>query len=304
MKWERKGLIFDPAGKFSWASHYALQPTPLLLEDRIRIFCGFRDDDGVSRVGSVDVDVNDPRRVLDYSKAPLLDIGKPGCFDEFGVVPSVVLKQGNQVYLYYAGYQLGLKVRFLVLGGLAISNDNGRTFTRVQETPVFERTPEELLFKVPHSVLPEKGKFRIWYGGGSEFAQGETKTLPVYNIRYTETEELTTISQPGKMALDMDAGEYRLGRPYVVKRNDRYEMYYGYSTEFEPYQLGFAYSVDGGHCWIRDDEQLNLPLSESGWDSEMMAYPSLVSTQGKTYLFYNGNNYGYQGFGFAELMEK
>ncbi len=33
MKWQKKGLIFNPIGKFSWAEAYALQPTPIIFEN-------------------------------------------------------------------------------------------------------------------------------------------------------------------------------------------------------------------------------------------------------------------------------
>lgn len=301
MIWERKGLIFKASELSNWQMKSALQPTPILLKDRIRLYCGFRDGSGISRIGYVDINAENPDEVLDYSKTPVLDIGEDGCFDEFGVVPSVVFEENGRIFMYYAGYQLGKKVRFLVLGGLAISDDGGQTFERYKKTPVFERTEEELLFKVPHSILKEEETYRIWYGGGSNFVEGKTKTLPVYNIRYTESDSPYQVNHPGKVALDMDASEYRLGRPYVVKRNNRYEMYYGYSSDGNHYQLGFAYSNDNGNSWIRDDRQLNMPLSDKGWDSEMMAYPSLVSYKDRTYLFYNGNDYGAEGFGYAVL---
>ena len=79
-------------------------------------------------------------------------------------------------------------------------------------------------------------------------------------------------------------------------------MFYGYSTEESPYKLGYAFSKDGID-WTRDDENVGIDLSSSGWDSEMMAYPSIVSVDGKTRLFYNGNNYGEDGFGYAELYQ-
>jgi hypothetical protein len=33
----------------------------------------------------------------------------------------------------------------------------------------------------------------------------------------------------------------------------------------------------------------------------MQAYPSLIEYLDRVYLFYNGNNYGEDGFGYAEL---
>lgn len=303
MKWEKKGLIFNPTGKFPWATSHALQPTPLVLGDRIRIFVGLRDDDGVSRIGYVDVDIECPSKVLGYSKEPIIDIGKAGAFDEFGVVPSSVVKFEDKLLLYYAGYQRGFKARFLVLGGLAISYDHGESFTRIKETPVFERTPDELLFRVPHTVMLDKGKWRVWYGGGSHFETGSKKSLPVYNIRYTESICYDKFEEQYILCLDTNGDEYRLGRPFVfVKNDEEFHMFYGFSTESEPYKLGYAKSMDRGLSWIRMDHELNLPLSISGWDSEMMAYPSVIKIKENIYMFYNGNNYGYDGFGLAELI--
>ena len=36
----------------------------------------------------------------------------------------------------------------------------------------------------------------------------------------------------------------------------------------------------------------------------MMAYPAFVRTKNKAFLFYNGNEYSKEGFGYAELIEE
>ena len=82
MKWIKKGLIYGPPGNSRWAQRWALQPTPWLRDNgTIRIFCGFRTLDGVSRVGYVDVNADNPSEVLGVSPEPVLDIGIPGAFD-------------------------------------------------------------------------------------------------------------------------------------------------------------------------------------------------------------------------------
>lgn len=301
MKWHKKGLVFNPKGKVPWASNSALQPTPIIMKDRIRVYAGFRDHIGISRVGWVDIALNDPMRVIGYSKVPALDIGLPGAFDDNGVVPSAVVQRGNDIYLYYAGYQLGKNVRFLVLGGLAISTDNGNTFVRALNTPILERTSEEFLFRVIHTIFYESGKWRVWYGGGNHFIESKTKSLPVYDIRYMESEDGINFPGKGIVVLGNGADEHRVGRPNVVKLGGKYFMFFGASTPSQPYRLTYAESNDG-HSWIRMDTSFSLEYNKGDFDSDMSAYPSVLKVNEKVYMFYNGNDYGINGFGVAELI--
>ena len=79
-------------------------------------------------------------------------------------------------------------------------------------------------------------------------------------------------------------------------------MFFGSGSETEPYKLAYAESADG-ISWIRKDTELGLSLSPDGWDSQMMAYPAIVFWNDRVYMFYNGNDYGRSGFGYAELIE-
>lgn len=301
MKWQKLGLIYGPDGSSTWAKHSALQPTPVVLSDRIRVFCGFRNEDGVSRAGFVDVAKDDPTTVLGVSDDPVLDVGDIGAFDQHGVVPCAVVRVEDELRMYYAGYQRGTEVRFQAFCGLAISKDNGASFTRYSHLPVLNRTPEESLFRAIHSILFENGKWRVWYGGGSGFVAGKAKTLPVYNIRYMESDDGVNFPDHGALAVDLLPGEHRVGRPYVIKTDGTYRMFFGKGSEADAYQLAYAESQDG-YAWTRLDEKIGLTRSESGWDSVMMAYPAVITSEGETYLFYNGNDYGREGFGCARLI--
>ncbi|MGP9789183.1 hypothetical protein [Roseinatronobacter sp. NSM] len=301
MEWKKRGLVYSPDGRSTWAKHSALQPTPLVFDDKVRVFCGFRDESGMSRIGYVDVCFGNTIKVIEVSKKPVLDLGRFGMFDQHGVVPCAVVRTDGVIRLYYAGYLRGEKVRFQVFAGLAISTDGGETFVRHSETPILDRTPQEPLFRVIHTIFRENGNWRAWYGAGKEFVQGQHKTLPVYNIRYMESDDGVRFPASGSLAVDNLAGEHRVGRPYVVKQDGRYVMFFGKGKEQEPYRLTYAVSKDG-YTWTRHGDMKGLDLSEEGWDSEMMAYPAVVTTNSGTYMFYNGNNYGYDGFGCAELV--
>lgn len=303
MKWEKKRLIYCPDGSMSWAIHTALQPTPLQINDStIRVFLGFRDANGIGRVGFVDVCADNPKEVMGVSPRPCLDIGMPGAFDDNGVVPCAVVRRNEEMYLYYAGYQLGHKVRFLVFSGLAISIDGGETFKRYSQVPITDRSDDETLFRVIHSIIYDEGTWKAWYGAGSEFLLGVNKTLPCYNIRYMESHDGISFPRKGKVVIDIGDDEHRVGRPYVLKINNEYKMFFGAGSEENPYRLAYAESQDGIY-WTRKDDKLGMELSDQGWDSQMMAYPAVLDCKNKVFMFYNGNDYGRTGFGYAELLE-
>lgn len=301
MKWIKKGLIYGPPGNQEWARHSALQPTPLLLDpETIRVYCGFRDNDGISRVGFVDIDADNPSRVLRVSDRPVLDIGVPGAFDENGVVPCAIVSRENNLYLYYAGYQLGQKVKFFVFSGLAISRDGGRSFERHSRVPICDRSDRELFFRVIHSIRLEQGRWKVWYGAGDTYTTVDGIQLPNYDIRYTESADGIALDSDFVLAVKVRGNEYRVGRPYVIRANGFYRMFYSAGTHSDGYRLAYAESQDGIN-WSRKDEEVGITVSTQGWDSEMQAYPAIISSKDKTYLFYNGNNYGRDGFGYAVL---
>lgn len=304
MKWRKQGLVYGPTGDSWWAQRWALQPTPIVRPDEtIRVFAGFRTREGISRVGYVDVDAANPSRVLGVSQEPVLDIGVPGAFDENGVVPCAVVARDDKLFLYYAGYQLGHKVKFYVFGGLAVSTDGGESFQRASRVPVCDRTDDELYFRVIHTMMRDGDKWRAWYGGGSDYAAQDGRQLPRYDIRHALAPDGLTLSRDYQVCVAQDGDEYRVGRPYVFKDDEgRYRMLFSAGTAATGYRLAYAVS-DDGITWSRNDQNVGIDVSTTGWDSAMQAYPAVLRYKDKTYLFYNGNNYGEDGFGYAVLEE-
>jgi hypothetical protein len=303
MHWDKLGLVWSAPGGSGRTG--ALQPTPLVLDDRIRVFAGCRDADGASSVWWVDLDPADPTRVLAESEQPALTPGPAGSFDAAGVVPCAVAMAGGSVRLYYAGYQPpgGHDERFRVFSGIASASVGGtEAFTRLRDEPLLRTSADERLFRVVHSLARlDGGGWRCWYGAGHEFRRGRTKLLPVYDIRQMDSPDGLNFPDSGALAVPLGAPEeHRVGRPYVVRHEAGWRMYFGAGTEATTYRLTFADSADGT-SWRRHDGLLGLDVSPSGWDAEMVAYPAVVTTRAGTFLFYNGNSYGRDGFGVAVL---
>ncbi len=300
MLWKKLGLVYAANGGQEWAASHAYVPTTLMMdEDRIRVYVAFLDSNKVGRVGFVDLDASNPLRVQRVSEQPVLDIGIPGTFDENGVTPTSIIRVGGKLYLYYLGWQLGVKVPYFLLAGLAISEDEGENFTRYSLTPILERSTNELFIRSAASVMLDDNRWRMWYASGSRWISVDGKQVPTYNMRYLESPDGKTWGAEGAVSLDLaNNDEYGFGRPYVLKDDSIYKAWYSIRTKSHGYCLGYAESADG-LLWTRKDNEAGLSVSSSGWDSQMANFACVQKTRYGTYMFYNGNNYGATGFGVA-----
>lgn len=309
MKWRKLGLVYGPDGSLDWAKTHAMIPTPIQMNERIvRVFVTFCDENGIGRPGYVDVSAEDPRQVIGISQSPILDLGVPGSFDENGVLLCSVLKENNNDWkIYYVGFELGTKIRYRLLTGVAKSNDGGRHFARVSQVPVLERSDTELYFRGGPHCLMENGKYRLWYVAGSEWIPVDAKPMPVYDVRYVESYDGIHWPSKGRVQIPIvDADEHGFGRPYVIpKKNGGYRMFYSIRRKsFKAYRLGYAESVDGV-SWKRMDDVLNLDVGEQGsFDSDAIMYAAPIELNGKLFVFYNGNDFGRDGFAVASLEEE
>ncbi len=303
MRWLTKKIVYGAKGEYgSWMANSAMKPIPLLIGDVLRVYVTFRTKDGVGRPGFVDLNPDDPSEVLSVSEKPLLELGDYGYFDDNGVVPCTVFEDQGKYYMYYTGFNLGVKVRMTYFSGLGISED-GIHFSKFSKVPVMERTEQGALFRSVQCVVKEENNWKVYYVAGNHFLQGKKKTLAAYELYCMETNSLTELQKEGKLVLPCVDDEYRIGAPQVVKEDGIYKMYYCTGTESVTYDLKYAESIDGFE-WKRVDEKLGFQRTNGGWDSDMAAYPSVVRCKGKTYMFYNGNNFGHEGFGYAELIEE
>jgi hypothetical protein len=304
MKWKKLGLVYRPKGESDWMHSHAYIPTPFRIDqDTIRLYVAFWDREKVGRIGYVDVDANNPISVKKVSDKPVLDIGDPGMFDDNGVTPGSVVKLGNKVLLYYIGWQIGIKVRYYLFTGLAISEDNGNSFRRFSKVPILDRSHKEPFFRTAPFVIHDNKKFKMWYIAGDKWSLNEGKKMPNYNMRYLESNNGFEWPQSGTVCLDTESkDEFGLGRPYVIKEDHKYCMFFSIRSFTKGYSLGYAES-DDGLVWSRKDDELGIGLSKIGWDSQMMSFSSIIDVEDQRYMFYNGNNFGEDGFGVA-VMEK
>lgn len=305
VRWRKLGRVYVAQGERPWQQTHAYCPTPVALgEGRLRVFVAFLDAEKVGRVGYVDVDAGDPTRVLAVSDEPVLDIGEPGTFDDNGVTPlSVVRLPDGRLRLYYAGWQLGVRVRYYLFTGAAESDDDGESFTRVSQAPILDRSDGELHVRTGGHVRLDEDGFRMWYAGGGDWrtAPGGGDAKPRYALREIRSADGLDWPRSGTVRLEpLGEDELGFGRPCVLRdaKSGGWRMWYSLRTLSRGYRLGYAESADG-EVWERRDADAGLDPSDSGWDSEMVCLSALHQGAETITLFYNGNGYGATGFGAA-----
>jgi hypothetical protein len=303
VRWQKRGLVYVAHGEHAWATSHAFIPTTMLLdEERIRVYVAFLDSAQIGRIGYVDVVARDPSQVLQVSARPVLDIGAPGTFDDNGVTPVCLVPHDGKLYLYYVGWQLGVRVRYYLFVGLAVSDDGGESFRRHAQTPVLERSDGELFVRTAAHVMHDEGRWKMWYIAGDSWLEVNGKQVPTYNMRYLESEDNVNWGRRGAVCLDLNGpDEFGFGRPFVVKEAGLFKMWYSIRTISQGYRLGYAESADGVR-WTRRDAEVGLDVSADGWDAQMICFACVQPTKYGTYMFYNGNNYGETGFGVAVLQ--
>ncbi|AHD01729.1 hypothetical protein [Leisingera methylohalidivorans] len=308
MGWVKKGLVFAPDGSHDWARHSFMTPCPWQRdEDTIRLFGGMRDDRGISRIGWVDVDASDPLQVKAVSAKPAIGLGTPGMFDDNGMILGDVLEVAeDELRLYYVGFQLVEKAKFLAFSGLAVSRDRGNSFKRVQQTPVIDRCPEGAFIGALHSIaaLPD-GTYRAWISRGFGWQDIGGRLFPQYDCwTLTSKDGIRFDNASAQRIIAPAPEEYRIGRPRANQLADGSWELRATSDTLSKQYASFRFTSPDGVSFTRTgDEELPRGGTDA-WDGEMTCYPARIDTeQGRSYLFYNGNDMGATGVGVAVLED-
>jgi predicted GH43/DUF377 family glycosyl hydrolase len=296
MHWKKLGLFIEPQRDKWWSLTHAMIPTPEALGDGVfRVYYSGRNAQNQSHIGWADVDLNKPYRVLRHSERPVLQPGPLGCFDDNGVTPSCLIDlSSGEKALYYIGWNPGSTVRMHIFGGLAISKDGGETFERWSHAPILERNRTDPYLNTAPWVVRDGDGYRIFYVSGHEWLH---KDLPRYNIKTGTSKDGKHWVREGHVCLNfMDDNEHALARPYVVIEDGLWRMWFSHKTT--NYTIGYAESYDGLN-WKRLDHLAGIDIGPSGFDSDMIEYAATVLYDGSRFMFYNGNNYGFEGIGLA-----
>lgn len=294
--WIRKGNIFH--------KHHAQVPVvDVNYPDFWRIFYSKRID-GKSHPYFIDVEKGNPANILFESQEGILPLGGLGKFDVAGVMPTEILTLDGVKYLYYIGWTVRQDVSYHNTLGLAISKDNGNTWSKFSEGPIFGTSYKEPGYVGTISIIQKENQFFGFYLSCRDWKVIQGKTEPIYDIKIA-TSSNAIDWEPIGTAIALSGTEGGISKACVIEKDGQFLMWYAVRGE-QDYRTNPAHSYRI-KCAISKDlinwektEKMGLDIDpNSQWDNLMVEYPHVVSYQNTLQLFYNGNGFGNTGIGHA-----
>lgn len=313
-KWLKSGLVFKPAEIHGrpWLNTFAQAPATLIFDDFVRVYFSCRppaDANGqyVSYTSFVDLHRKDLTCIKAVAEDPILELGAKGCFDEFGVYPTSVIRDEKAVRAYFGGWTRCESVPFNVAIGCATSNDDGITFKRLGPGPIIPYSPDEPFIMSGPKIRRFNDQWYLYYIAGKKWIMHDGRAEPVYRIRLALSDDGLTWHKINKDLIQQKIEDDECQAcPDVIYINGKYHMFfcYRYSRDYRSkqkgYRIGYATS-ENGIDWQRNDARAGIDVSQSGWDEQMVSYPHVFELDGKIHMFYLGNDVGRDGFGLATL---
>lgn len=313
-QWKKMGKVFSPheVQDRPWLKEFAQAPATLIFDDVVRVYFSCRppaDAAGqyVSYSAWVDLDRKDLFTIKRISKTPILSLGGTGEFDEFGTYPVSVVRDGDKVRGYYAGWTRCESVPFNVAIGMAESSDSGETFLKIGTGPVISYSPDEPFVMSGPKIRRFNNQWQLFYIAGRKWKRVNGRAEPIYKIRMATSTDGITWQKMNKDLIESRIEEDEAqASPDVFYANGKYHMFfcYRYSENYRGhkngYRIGYAWS-NNLTDWHRDDSRAGIDVSTEGWDAEMISYPHLFEVDGQIYMAYLGDQVGRYGFGLAKL---
>lgn len=313
IKWQRLGRVFGADDQFDWMRSYAQVPRAIKIGNILRVYFSTReapDTAGafVSRVGYVDVDKDNPTKIINISRVPALDRGMKGSFDEFGVMPGDVKRVGNKIRMLYTGWSRPKKAPYATWIGEAFSDAEGKEFVRTSLKPVIGATSKEkILCNGPFTISVGTTE-HMFYASALRWIQDGARQECLYVIMHAARESEGEWTRNAVACIPQLHELECQNAPTVLHLNGRFHLFFchRYAVDFRNsqrgYKLGHAWS-DDLKCWHRDDASLIMDGPREPWDEEMQCYPGVIEMLQTTFMFYCGNNFGKNGFGVAALAK-
>ena len=304
--WTESQCLIDPQFHLAGIGSHAQIPTPLELPNVVRIYFSTRPRPQFSIIVYADISKETPHELVKLHTTPLLAPGERGLFDEDGTMPQLAISHGQEVWLYYSGWQRRVTVPYSNWIGLCKSNDGGETFFKYSAAPVIDRSHANLYSATALFARRINCIFAGAYTCGEGWREEESKLEEVYNIRLAFSNDGLDWNFARQPCIRKRSQDEACTRPTILPIENGWVMAFCYrrTKDFRDgkhaYRIGFAVSKDFW-TWHRLRLEDEIVPERSDWDAYMQAYPFLLRVNDSVWLFHSGNGFGQGGFGISKM---
>lgn len=170
----KKGRIHDVNHYNEWMISNGCVLTTLLLDtENIRLYYTQQTSEGGGNPHYIDVYAEDRGIVKYVHDNPLLQPGELINFSDREIMPCSILRLSYTcIYLYYVGWNASVMVPYQNASGLAISQNNGKTFKKALRRAIVERNIDEPFFSASSYVIRQNDNWMMWHASSTESHKG------------------------------------------------------------------------------------------------------------------------------------
>lgn len=298
MKWKKVGQIFEVSKKDNFLTTHASNPLAIKKTDSIyRIFYSGRCKENKSSIGWVDYDIDSLKIISECEKNVLSYSQQKDSYFSHGISIGNMYEVGNKKNILFMGWQIRGDDHWRGdIGRISLSND--LNYLHIESNYPFMSTSKEDPISLSYPwVLKDDDGYKMWYGSTIDWSSKNGEMIHV--IKYATSNDGYNWDLNGTaIPYELNVAQ-AFSRPTVYKKNGIYHMWYSFrSGSGEKYRIGCSRSNDG-KIWKRVASGIDVSKTSTEWDSEMICYPYVFEHNEKLFMLYNGNNYGFSGFGLA-----
>lgn len=285
---------------------YTQVPTPIVLDDRIRILYAGRINN-ITHIYSIDLSPPPVLEIISFTDIPIMYPSQEmGTFDDEGVMPSFILKDNGKHYFFYSGWNSRNTIPYHNATGIAEYDPENNSIARLYDGPIMDRTYEHPYLAVTPCVWKDEEIYKALYISGLSWKKHKDRYEPLYVIKFAKSHNLIDWDRPVEQFIESKYELECFSNPSVKVNENGLDILFCSRNCFDyrddpvrGYKLGYA-SLLNDQVSRKDVEWLGDSLP--GADDIMQCYPSFFQWEGKDYIVYNGNGFGSTGFGIAEVL--
>ncbi len=273
--------------------HYAQMPIPVVENNKLIVYFTSRDEKNQSIPMSVEIVVS-PKILVGSANLVPLEFGKDGAFDDSGIMLSSIIDGELGQMIYYIGWNRSSNVPYRLSIGLATRKSYSHQFSKFSTGPIVDRSPSNPYFVTTPDITRIDGKYRMLFSLGTDWILHNERKESIYSLASATSDD--GINWDNFKHINKSDSKLCTARPFRFESH----TYFSERPAFGFREKGFGYRIRATRNLEEPFQQTCELVWNGGRDDRDRAYASVIEFSGKRYIFYNGEQFGKNGFHIAE----